>query len=257
MLLWVPWSDWSGRFFLSSPKPASAWHHARRFFPFSSASATKAVVNLPAGRWSTDGKKTDLFWAGSVDCPCRLLIHAPSWDWVVYANVLLGINQGMCWSTTVIMKIDLVGPRQRGFAMGLNEFAGYLAVAASAWFTSYLAAGYGPRPVPFYLGMVFSGLGLLLSVFAIKETKLHAERESQLASGTQRSDVVSFRQIFLFTSWKNRSLFAASQAGLVNNLNDGMMWGLLPLFLTEAGLPFRELGIVAAIYPGVWERPNC
>jgi MFS family permease len=215
---------------------------------------TKAFVNLLAGRWSDRiGRKPILIlgWICGLPVPW-LLIHAPSWDWVIFANVLLGINQGMCWSTTVIMKIDLVGPRQRGFAMGLNEFAGYLAVALSAWFTSYLAAGYGPRPVPFYLGIAFSGMGLLLSVFAIKETRLHAEHESQLASGTRRSDVVSFRQIFLFTSWKNRSLFAASQAGLVNNLNDGMMWGLLPLFLTEAGLPFRELGIVAAIYPGVW-----
>ncbi|HET6961271.1 MAG TPA: MFS transporter [Terriglobia bacterium] len=215
---------------------------------------TKAFANLLAGRWSDRiGRKPILIlgWICGLPVPW-LLIHAPSWDWVVFANVLLGINQGACWSTTVIMKIDLVGPRQRGFAMGLNEFAGYLAVAASAWFTSYLAAGYGPRPVPFYLGVVFSGLGLLLSVFAIKETRLHAERESQLARGIKRSDVVSFRQIFLFTSWKNRSLFAASQAGLVNNLNDGMMWGLLPLFLTERGLPFQELGIVAAIYPGVW-----
>ena len=215
---------------------------------------TKAFVNLLAGRWSDRiGRKPILIlgWICGLPVPW-LLIHAPSWDWIIFANVLLGINQGMCWSTTVIMKIDLVGPRQRGFAMGLNEFAGYLAVAVSAWLTSYLAAGYGPRPVPFYLGIAFSGMGLLLSVFAIKETRLHAEHESQLASGTRRSDVVSFRQIFLLTSWKNRSLFAASQAGLVNNLNDGIMWGLLPLFLTEAGLPFRELGIVAAIYPGVW-----
>jgi MFS family permease len=164
----------------------------------------------------------------------------------------LGINQGMCWSTTVIMKIDLVGPRQRGFAMGVNEFAGYLAVALSAWFSSYLAAGYGLRPVPFYSGIACSVLGLLLSIFAVRETKLHAERESQSQSVSRPPDLVSFRQIFLFTSWKNRSMFAASQAGLVNNLNDGMMWGLLPLFLTKAGLPFQELGIIAAIYPGVW-----
>ena len=215
---------------------------------------TKAFVNLLAGRWSDRiGRKPILIlgWTFGLPVPW-LLIQAPSWNWVVFANVLLGINQGMCWSTTVIMKIDLVGPRQRGLAMGLNEFAGYLAVALSAWFSSQLAASYGPRPVPFYLGIVFSGLGLLFSVFAIKETRLHAERESQLANGTKRPDVFSFRQIFLFTSWKNRSLFAASQAGLVNNLNDGMMWGLLPLFLAERGLPFQELGIVAAIYLGVW-----
>ncbi len=215
---------------------------------------TKAFVNLLAGRWSDRvGRKPILIlgWICGLPVPW-LLIHAPSWDWVVFANVLLGINQGMCWSTTVIMKIDLVGPRQRGFAMGLNEFAGYLAVALSAWLTSHLAAGYGLRPVPFYSGIGFSGLGLLLSVFAVKETKLHAECESQLQSLSKRPAFVSFRQIFLFTSWKNRSLFAASQAGLVNNLNDGMMWGLLPLFLTKAGLPFQELGIIAATYPGVW-----
>jgi len=125
-------------------------------------------------------------------------------------------------------------------------------VALSAWLTSYLAAGYGLRPVPFYSGIAFSGLGLLLSIFAIKETRLHAKRESQLQSVSKSPNLVSFRQIFLFTSWRNRSLFAASQAGLVNNLNDGMMWGLLPLFLTDAGLPFHELGIIAATYPGVW-----
>jgi predicted MFS family arabinose efflux permease len=144
----------------------------------------KAFVNLLAGRWSDRvGRKPILIlgWICGLPVPL-LLIHAPSWDWVVLANVLLGINQGMCWSTTVIMKIDLVGPRQRGFAMGLNEFAGYLAVALSAWLTSYLAAAYGLRPVPFYSGIAFSVLGLLLSVFAVKETKLHAERESQLQS---------------------------------------------------------------------------
>src|SRR4029453_14070298 len=131
-----------------------------------------------------------------------------------------------CWSTTVIMKIDLVGPGSRGLAMGLNEFAGYLAVAMSAWLTSYLAGSYGLRPVPFYSGIVFSGVGLLLSAFAIKETRSHAERESKLNRTFKSPVPVSFRQIFLLTSWKNRSLFAASQAGLVNNLNDGMMWGL-------------------------------
>jgi MFS family permease len=215
---------------------------------------TKAFVNLLAGRWSDRiGRKPILIlgWVFGLPVPW-LLIQAPSWNWVVFANVLLGINQGMCWSTTVIMKIDLVGPRQRGFAMGVNEFAGYLAVALSAWFSSYLAAGYGLRPVPFYSGIACSVLGLLLSIFAVRETKLHAERESQSQSVSRPPDLVSFRQIFLFTSWKNRSMFAASQAGLVNNLNDGMMWGLLPLFLTKAGLPFQELGIIAAIYPGVW-----
>lgn len=215
---------------------------------------TKALVNLLAGRWSDRvGRKPILIlgWIFGLPVPW-LLIHAPSWDWVVFANLLLGINQGMCWSTTVIMKIDLVGPGSRGLAMGLNEFAGYLAVAMSAWLTSYLAGSYGLRPVPFYSGIVFSGVGLLLSAFAIKETRSHAERESQLHSTFKSPVPVSFRQIFLLTSWKNRSLFAASQAGLVNNLNDGMMWGLFPLFLAGAGLPFRDIGVIAATYPGVW-----
>ena len=156
---------------------------------------TKAFVNLLAGRGSDRiGRKPILIlgWIFALPLPW-LLIQAPSWNWVVFANVLLGINQGMCWSTTVIMKIDLVGPRQRGLAMGLNEFAGYLAVALSAWFSSQLAASYGPRPVPFYLGIVFSGLGLLFSVFAIKETRLHAERESQLARVRVAQLVISSR----------------------------------------------------------------
>jgi MFS family permease len=150
------------------------------------------------------------------------------------------------------MKIDLVGPLRRGLAMGLNEFAGYLAVALSAWFSSYLAGRYGLRPVPFYLGIGFSWLGVLLSVLAIRETRWHAETESRLQAASKDRGLVSFREIFLLTSWKNRSLFAASQAGLANNLNDGMMWGLLPLFLAEAGLPFSYIGVIAAIYPGVW-----
>ena len=159
---------------------------------------TKAFVNLLAGRWSDRiGRKPILIlgWICGLPVPW-LLIHAPSWDWVIFANVLLGINQGMCWSTTVIMKIDLVGPRQRGFAMGLNEFAGYLAVAVSAWLTSYLAVGYGLRPVPFYSGIAFSGLGLLLSVFAIKETKLHAERESQLLAAPNVLTLSPFARSF-------------------------------------------------------------
>jgi MFS family permease len=215
---------------------------------------TKAIANLLAGRWSDRvGRKPILVmgWICGLPVPF-LLMYASSWDWVVFANVLLGINQGLCWSTTVIMKIDLVGPRQRGLAMGLNEFAGYLAVALSAWFTGYLAASYGLRPVPFYSGVAFSGLGLLLSLFAISETRSHAEHEGRRQDPSKSQAAISFRQIFLLTSWKNRSLFATSQAGLVNNLNDGMMWGLLPLFLTGAGLPLEKLGMIVAVYPGVW-----
>ena len=214
---------------------------------------TKALANLLAGSWSDRiGRKPVLILGWLCGLPVHfLLIHARSWDWVIFANVLLGINQGLCWSTTVIMKIDLVGPRQRGLAMGLNEFAGYLAVALSAWLTGYLAGSYGLRPVPFYSGIVFSAMGLLLSVVAIRETLAHAEHESRIRAIPKRKAPMPFRQIFLETSWKNRSLFASSQAGLVNNLNDGMMWGLLPLFLA-AGLPFLKIGIIAATYPGVW-----
>ena len=215
---------------------------------------TKALANLLAGRWSDRvGRKPVLIlgWLCGLPVPF-LLIHAQSWNWVIFANVLLGINQGLCWSTTVIMKIDLVGPRQRGLAMGLNEFAGYLAVALSAWFTGYLGGSYGLRPVPFYAGIVFSALGLLLSVVAIRETLAHAEQESRIRDIPRRHTPMPFRQIFLETSWKNRSLFATSQAGLVNNLNDSVMWGLLPLFLAAGGLPFQKLGIISATYPGVW-----
>ncbi|MBI4278122.1 MAG: MFS transporter, partial [Armatimonadetes bacterium] len=164
------------------------------------------------------------------------------------------INQGLCWSTTVIMKIDLVGPRQRGLSMGLNEFAGYLAVALSALATGYIAATYALRPHPFYLGIAFALLGLALSVFFVRETRGHAREEANLvtppADSSQQNP--SFAQIFLLTSWKDRALFAACQAGLVNNLNDGMAWGLLPLFLAGKGLSVGQIGVIAAIYPGTW-----
>jgi MFS family permease len=180
---------------------------------------------------------------------------------VVFANVLLGINQGLSWSTTVIMKIDLVGPKQRGLAMGLNEFAGYLAVSLSALATGYLAASYGLRPAPFVPGLAFALLGLLLSFFFVRETKPYAQLEarsepdasnSQSASQNPNSAEPSFAQILLLTSWQDRALFSASQAGMINNLNDGMVWGLLPIFLAGAGLSLEQIGWVAATYPGVW-----
>jgi MFS family permease len=211
----------------------------------------KALANLFAGRacdrW---GRRRILIagWLFGLPVPF-LIIHAPSWGWVAFANVLLGVNQGLCWSTTVIMKIDLVGPRRRGLAMGLNEFAGYLAVSLAALTTGYLAATHGLRPAPFYPGVAFAGLGLLFSALFVRETRAHAEREAAQAGGLERP---SFAQALLFTSWKDRALFAASQAGMVNNLNDGMVWGLIPIFLTSAGLPLERVGIVAAVYPGVW-----
>ena len=176
---------------------------------------------------------------------------------MVFANVLLGINQGFCWSTTVIMKIDLVGPRRRGLAMGFNEAAGYLAVSFSAFLTGYLAASYGLRPVPFLPGIIFASLGLLLSATLVHETLPFARLEAanhHISSGAQKSqnEKLSFRQIFWLTSWKNRSLFSASQAGLVNNLNDGMVWGLIPIFLAQRGLSLTQIAVVASIYPAVW-----
>ncbi len=215
---------------------------------------TKALANLIAGRWSDRlGRKPILIlgWLCGLPVPL-LLIHAHAWSWVIVANALLGINQGLCWSTTVIMKIDLVGPRQRGLAMGLNEFAGYLAVAVSAWLTGYLAGHYGLRPVPFYSGVLFSSLGLVLSAACIRETHAHARQEALLQERPSSDTTVPFRQIFLLSSWKNRSLFAASQAGLVNNLNDGMVWGILPLILAGAGLGFDRVGLITATYPAVW-----
>jgi MFS family permease len=215
----------------------------------------KALANLFAGRMSDRlGRKAILVagWLAGLPVPL-LLILAPGWGWVVFANVLLGVNQGLCWSTTVIMKIDLVGPRRRGLAMGLNEFAGYLAVSGSALLTGYLAASYGLRPAPFVPGLLFAGLGLLFSLFFVRETRPHAQLEAaQTARATPAPARRSFAEILLLTSWKDRALFAASQAGLVNNLNDGMVWGLAPIYFAAAGLPLEHIALLAAAYPGIW-----
>jgi MFS family permease len=219
----------------------------------------KALANLSAGGLSDRiGRKRLLVAGWLVGLPVPLLIiWAPSWGWIVVANILLGINQGLCWSTTVIMKIDLVGPRQRGLAMGLNEFSGYVAVSLSALATGYIASTYTLRPHPFYLGIGFAALGLLLSVFFVQETHGHARAEARRNSATTGDSVPggtsrSFAEVLLLASWKDRALFAASQAGMINNLNDGMVWGILPLFLVGAGLSVDRIGIVAAVYPGVW-----
>jgi MFS family permease len=180
-----------------------------------------------------------------------MLMWAPSWSWVLVANVLLGISQGLTWSTTVIMKIDLAGPSRRGFAMGLNEFAGYGAVAISALATGYIAARYGLRPEPFYLGVAFAALGLLLSVVLVRETHAHARHEAK-NHGAERVGAPSQREIFVRTSFRDRELSSISQAGLVNNLNDGMAWGLFPLFYASASLSLERIGWLAAIYPAVW-----
>jgi MFS family permease len=218
----------------------------------------KALANLFAGRFSDRlGRKRILVtgWLFALPVPF-LIIFAQSWGWIVLANLLLGVNQGLCWSTTVIMKIDLVGPKQRGLAMGLNEFAGYLALSLSALATGYLAATYGLRPVPFLPGIVFALSGLILSIFFIRETHYHAQHEAQTSAPplvpSSSSQTPSFREIFLLTSWKDRALFAVSQAGMVNNINDGMVWGLMPLLLIREGISIEQIALIAAVYPGVW-----
>jgi MFS family permease len=218
----------------------------------------KALANLFAGRFSDRlGRKQILVvgWLFALPVPF-LIIFAPSWGWIILANLLLGVNQGLCWSTTVIMKIDLVGPKQRGLAMGLNEFAGYLALSLSALATGYLAATYGLRPAPFLPGIAFALAGLILSVFFVQETHAYAKQEAKASAlplaSSMPSQTPSFREIFLLTSWKDRALFAVSQAGMVNNMNDGMVWGLMPLLLIRAGVSIEQIALIAAVYPGVW-----
>ena len=212
----------------------------------------KAFANLFAGRLGDQiGRKQLLIigWLFGLPVPL-IIILAPSWWWIVFANVLLGVNQGFTWSTTIIMKIDLVGPARRGLAMGLNEFAGYVAVAGSALLTGWLAAEYGLRPEPFLIGFVFALAGLLLSIFAVRETREYAHLEAR--TSVQEIAQPSFWTVFSLTSWRNRNLFACSQAGMINNLNDGLAWGLLPIYFAAGGLGVGQIGVLAAIYPGVW-----
>jgi MFS family permease len=224
---------------------------------------TKAATNFLAGTLADRyGRKPVLVAGWLVGLPVPLLIiWAPTWGWVVLANVLLGVNQGLCWSTTVIMKIDLAGPKRRGLAMGLNEAAGYLAVALTAYLTGLIAARAGLRPEPFYLGLAYAGLGLGLSALLVRETRGHARLEAQLADArpvpdrTPDADAgerLSTRQVLVRTSLREPALSACSQAGLVNNLNDGLAWGLLPLLFVRGGLAVGRVGLLAALYPAVW-----
>jgi MFS family permease len=174
----------------------------------------------------------------------------PNWGWIVAANALLGINQGLAWSMTVVMKVDLVGPRSRGLAVGLNEFAGYLAVAVTAFATGYMAERYGLRPAPFFPGIAYALLGLMISVLLIRDTRAHVALEISQHGST--CPAIGFWQVFRRTSLGDRNLFAACQAGLVNNLNDGMSWGILPLFFTSYGLSIERIGVLKAVYPAVW-----
>jgi MFS family permease len=218
----------------------------------------KALTNFFAGRLSDlYGRKHILVAGWLVGLPVPfLVIWAPSWSWIIFANVLLGLNQGLAWSATLIMKMDLVGPKQRGLAMGLNEFAGYLAVALAALGTGYLAQAYGLRPAPFYLGIACAGAGLALSLLFVRETRHHVALEAKdfapPSVGAGHRAELSTREIFARASWRDPALSSASQAGMVNNLNDGLAWGLFPLFFAAAGLDVAQIGILSFTYPAVW-----
>jgi MFS family permease len=216
---------------------------------------TKALTNYLAGTWSDRfGRKPVLVvgWLIAIPVPL-LLIWAPNWGWVVAANVLLGINQGLTWSTTVVMKIDLVGPKQRGLAMGLNEAAGYSAVAITAWLAGYLAVHHGLRPAPFLLGLSYALIGLALSVLLVRETRDYARMEAAShPTGTDADSTWSNREILRRTSFTDPALSSACQAGLVNNLNFGLSWGLFPLLFATAGLAVDRIGLLVAVYPAVW-----
>ncbi|THK37301.1 MFS transporter [Ensifer sp. MPMI2T] len=212
----------------------------------------KALANLVSGQLADHwGRKHVLVlgWLFGLPVPFMIIV-APSWGWIIAANALLGINQGLAWSMTVIMKVDLVGPRSRGLAVGLNEFAGYLAVGLTAFVTGYLASEYGLRPAPIYLGIGYAVLGTLLSILAVRDTRDHVRLEA--SSHPEQPSPIGFREVFTLTSFRDRNLFAASQAGLVNNLNDGMSWGIFPLFFASFGLGVERIGILKAIYPATW-----
>lgn len=209
---------------------------------------SKALTNYFTGALASRfGRKNLLIlgWLFGLPVPF-LLIYAPDWNWVIFANVLLGINQGLAWSSTVIMKIDLVGEKDRGLAMGLNESAGYLAVGLAAFATGWLATEYGLRPYPFYLGVGFAGLGLLSSILLVKDTRHHVKLEAQSSNQHQ------LQNLFWQTTWKDRNLGSVTQAGLVNNLNDGMIWGLFPVLLASQNFSLEAIGLLVAIYPTVW-----
>jgi MFS family permease len=212
---------------------------------------TKAAANLVAGAMADRfGRKRVLVAGWLIGLPVPLLlIWAPTWAWVVLANVLLGVNQGLTWSTTVIMKIDLVGPGRRGLALGLNEAAGYGAVALTALATGAIAEQAGLRPAPFLLGVAYAGLGLAASALFVRDTTRHVEQEQSDRAAVARK---GWRDVFIWTTLREPSLSAACQAGLVNNLNDAMAWGLLPLYYAAAGLSITEIGVLAAAYPAVW-----
>lgn len=209
---------------------------------------TKAITNYLTGKLANRfGRKNLLLFGWFLALPIPfMLIHAASWNWVIFANILLGISQGLTWSSTVVMKIDLVGEKDRGLAMGLNEFAGYFAVGVVAFLSGYIAEKYGITPYPFYLGIGISIIGFLLTLFFVKDTRLFVHAENT----TNKTEKLG--NIFIETTFKNKTLSAVTQAGLVNNLNDGMIWGLLPIVLLSINYNSQNIGIITAIYPTVW-----
>jgi MFS family permease len=222
--------------------------------------AVKAILNLFAGKLSDRwGRKNILIlgWVFGLPVPFILLL-APDWNWIIFANILLGINQGLAWSMTVNMKIDLVGKERRGLALGLNEFAGYLSVALVGFVTGYLASTYGLKPYAFYLGIAFAILGLIISWVIVKDTKKFTELEMKINDQPSlnrdlntRSDL-NFKQVFVETSWKNRTLLSISQSGLINNLIFGVTWGLFTLYFASFAIGISEIGFLKALHPGIW-----
>jgi len=209
---------------------------------------TKAITNYFTGKLANKfGRKNLLLlgWLFAIPIPF-ILINATSWNWVIFANILLGINQGLTWSSTVVMKIDLVGEKDRGLAMGINEFAGYFAVGVVAFLTGVIAQKYGITPYPFYLGIGISIIGLLLTLFFVRDTRKFVNKEQET------TETEKLENVFLETSFKDKTLSSITQAGLVNNLNDGMIWGLLPILLLSLNYNSKDIGIIAAIYPAVW-----
>jgi MFS family permease len=209
---------------------------------------TKALTNYFTGKLANRfGRKNLLLFGWLVALPIPfILMNAATWNWVIFANILLGISQGLTWSSTVVMKIDLVGEKDRGLAMGLNEFAGYFAVGIVAFFSGYVANKYGITPYPFYIGVGISIIGFLLTLFFVKDTRIFTHKES-ITDNTIQLD-----NVFMATTFKNKTLSSITQAGLVNNLNDGMIWGLLPIVLLSLDYNTENIGIITAIYPTVW-----
>ncbi|MCU0387412.1 MAG: MFS transporter [Chitinophagaceae bacterium] len=233
-------------------------NYAQTLFGIEAATATlsfiiafgivKAISNYFAGRLANKiGRKNLLVIGWMLALPVPLiLLNAPSWNWVIFANVLLGVHQGLTWSTNVLMKIELAGEKQRGLAMGLNEFAGYIAVAFMAWLTGYIAQHYGIHPYPFYLGLGIAVIGLLLTIFFVHDTHGHALTEQE------NNTIPKLSRPFSDTTWKHPQLGSITQAGLVNNLNDGMIWGLFPMVLAKSGFAMNDIGLIAAAYPVTW-----